>query len=124
VLPARGGPLAPHPPAKRVQPTNRDTPSLVTFRSVIGFELGKETPARQAPAKTCLLPNGLDPYACVIERKINLVTRCDPQTVAHRFRNHHLPLGANTGGHTGEYNFLRASSTAPANGMQLRGLNV
>ena len=52
MLPARGGPLAPHPPAKRVQPTNRDTPSLVTFRSVIGFELGKETPARQAPAKT------------------------------------------------------------------------
>jgi hypothetical protein len=65
-----------------------------------------------------LLPNGLDPYACVIETKLNLVTRCDPQTVAHRFRNHHLPLGANTGAHTSEYNFLRTSSTALANGMQ------
>ena len=85
---------------------------------MIGFELGKETPARQAPAKTCLLSNGLDPYPGAIERKINLVTRCDPQTVAHRFRNHHLPLGANTGAHTSEYNFLRTSSTALANGMQ------
>ncbi len=91
---------------------------------MIGFELGKETPARQAPAKTCLLSNGLDPYPGAIERKINLVTRCDPQTVAHRFRNHHLPLWANTVSHTGKYNFRRASSTARRTECKLRGLNA
>ena len=42
---------------------------------MIGFELGKETPTRQAPTKTRLLPNGLDPYPRAIEREINLVTR-------------------------------------------------
>ena len=54
-----------------------------------------------------MLPNWLDPYGCTIERKINLVTGCDSQTVAHRFRNHYLPLGADTGSHTDEYNFQR-----------------
>ena len=71
---------------------------------MISLEFGEQTPARQAPAKTCLLPNGLDPYGCAIERNINLVTRCDSQTVAHRFGYHHLPLGANTVSHTGKYN--------------------
>jgi len=71
---------------------------------VVGLEFGQETSARQAPAKTCLFPNGLDPYRFAIERKINFVTRCDSQTVAHRFRDHHLPLGANTVSHTSEYN--------------------
>jgi hypothetical protein len=83
---------------------NRDTPSPVTFRSVIGFEFGEETSARQAPAKTCLLPDGLDSHCFAIERKINFVARCDSQTVAHRLRNHHLPLGANSVSHTGKYN--------------------
>jgi hypothetical protein len=44
---------------------------------VIGFELREETPARQAPAKTRLLPNELDPHGFAIERKIDLVARCD-----------------------------------------------
>jgi len=71
---------------------------------MIGFEFGEETSARQAPAKTCVLSNGLHPYGFAIEREINFVPRCDSQTVAHRLWNHHLPLRANTVSHTGKYN--------------------
>ena len=71
---------------------------------MIGFEFGEQASAREAPAKACLLPNGLDPNGFAIERKFDLITRCDTQTVAHRFRNHHLPLGANTVSHTSKYN--------------------
>lgn len=71
---------------------------------MIGFEFGEQASARQAPAKACLLPNRFDPYGFAIEREINFVTRCDTQPVAHRFRNHHLPLGANTVSHTKKYN--------------------
>ncbi len=71
---------------------------------MISLKLREETVARQAPTKTCLLPYGFDSYGCAIERKINLVTGCDTQTVAYRLRDHHLPLGANTVSHTDQYN--------------------
>lgn len=74
---------------------------------MISLKLREETLARQAPAKTCLLPHRLNPNGFAVKRNINLVTGRDSQTVAHRFRDHHLPLGANTVSHTGEYNLRR-----------------
>ena len=84
--------------------------SSLTFRTVSSIELREETAARHAAAKTRLLPNRLHPHGRAIERDINLVTRRDSQTVAHRFRNHHLPLGANTVSHIDEYNHSRWST--------------
>lgn len=76
---------------------------------MISFQLREETPSRQAPTETCLLPNGLNPHGAAIEGNIYLVTRRDPQSVTHRFRNHHLPLGADTVSHTDKYNFRERS---------------